>query len=763
MLDRMKGTVHRILATLLLMLAIGCERQATPPATQPATPPAQPPAAEPATAAQADTPAPRQAVATFIDLVRTRHPRFPADEPTSSILKFAESARIVLDCPVYLDNRRDLWITHPDAPPLADTLAAAAGEQVHIVPERIVYVRWLTDETGQWAPTLIARTADGRFEAITTRQQGRGPRARRTEQRTPLPDRDYLWHLAFDWQDAIAVPTSTGAAIVRPSPQWEEAYFDFAAEGLIAPASAAWAASATQPTTTPTTAPLSNPPQLLEDARGLLAFIPWDDAAPGSTRIARYIDRQWQILPPERDGERIVHLIPLLDGSLLRLAQGDEPGAIRLAHSLLETVDLPRDTILALVDQLSADLPDQREAAFNALQQYGQGVWPLLEEIADQQPPEARLRLRQLLRNRIAPTLGGMRIIADRLRVIARQPDRTVLLYAPQGVTIPGPQDQTFTLSPAWIATGPGTGIQLLPQHMTHDLHPDQMRIQWVTGDWIATDAARGPRMWVGNAFEPLLGQTHATTYRHVMGVDRQFRWLFAARPIATGQLEPGESFLILDRRLPDPTPRLPVWVWDGAEMGWDEQGYPGMRSGGAFVLADDAWRNLNGDTERFYTSPADARPLPPDPPATTQMPDDLGPPLLTDPDGATYFGGRDELIALRADGRLIRWTLPPNAVGQADVTIHLARTPDGRLFLYNQRGRLLRIAPTPDEPQPFTVEAAFTRNIPNVPAPLRLWTDPAGRLCLLATPTRLALCFPEGRIPRPISLLMPGGAEEEW
>ena len=105
-------------------------------------------------------------------------------------------------------------------------------------------------------------------------------------------------------------------------------------------------------------------------------------------------------------------------------------------------------------------------------------------------------------------------------------------------------------------------------------------------------------------------------------------------------------------------------------------------------------------------------------------------------------------------DGKETNWPLPAEAVGgKGDPT--LLRTRDGLLFLFNQPGRVLRIRPTPDGPEPFTIEATFTRGIPNVTNPRRIWLDPAGRIAI-AAPNRLVLLFPQGFIPPAIRDMMP-------
>jgi hypothetical protein len=57
---------------------------------------------------------------------------------------------------------------------------------------------------------------------------------------------------------------------------------------------------------------------------------------------------------------------------------------------------------------------------------------------------------------------------------------------------------------------------------------------------------------------------------------------------------------------------------------------------------------------------------------------------------------------------------------------------------------------------EPFKLEATFTRRIPSVDHPIRIWIDPAGRMIMLAETDHLLVMFPTGRIPQNIAELMP-------
>ena len=143
-------------------------------------------------------------------------------------------------------------------------------------------------------------------------------------------------------------------------------------------------------------------------------------------------------------------------------------------------------------------------------------------------------------------------------------------------------------------------------------------------------------------------------------------------------------------------------------------------------------------------------------------VPDTYGPTLLTNRDGTRYFGGVTELRVVPRDGPETVWPLPAISQGKEDSPVHLVRTPtDGRLYLFNQPGRVLRIKPTPEEAEPFAVEATFTKGIPSIASPTRVWLDPAGRI-IVAYETKLATLFPSGYIPPQIRQKIIGAEDAE-
>ena len=772
------------------------------------TRPGQPPEAERATTApaatQADTrpsatraaPKPRPPTTGYVDVLRAHHPRMPDTQPMPVPLDLPQAARVVLPERVYLSPRLDLWITRADAPPTPEVLARAAkeqGEQLTLATrEHVLFAHWTPNEDGPWTFTLVVRGADGRDEIVT--QSGR----------TPInTGRTYHWNRAVDWNDRIVVASGTGVSVMRLAPEFREVHHD-----LIDPASDPDAAF--------------NEPQFLLDWEGVLAWVPWEGNKSGSVGAARFVEDRWAKLGPEQKWpEKLLHLVPLYDGGVLQLVPDDE--WVRLAFTSLEQLAIDEALVTQLVEKLSDPEDEVRQNAFKELTRYGASAWPVLERLLPDQEPEAQARLKQLLKNRVEPTLGGMTLLGDKLRIVSRLSDGGAVFYAEVGVATAGDTDEPIIRSPAWVSVRPGQAVALLDPPFTDDLDPDRSKIYAFGDEWVVVNPSGIPQRYVGNGFEPLLRKNEAA-FSVPAGIDRRGRWLFrrpqnAARATSAPRTTPGtgpstgpgtavagqptavatttsspstrsgggvSETLILDPTLPDPTPRLPVWIYSTADVaGWDKNNWPAVKKGGAWALHREGWDAMKR-TDKLFTDPAEvaagagaasggaagnaAATGPASAPssapasgpttasaglATTQA-IDLGPPLLVDDDGNRYYDGRTKLYVVRRDGEHVDWPLPATAAGGA-AKVHLARTPDGLLFLYNQPGRILRIRPTPDEPEPYSIEATFTRNVPNADDVARLWVDPAGRL-IMAHGKKLAIMFPRGYIPPEITSIIPPG-----
>jgi hypothetical protein len=273
----------------------------------------------------------------------------------------------------------------------------------------------------------------------------------------------------------------------------------------------------------------------------------------------------------------------------------------------------------------------------------------------------------------------------------------------------------------------------------------------------VTSDDTQGPQRLYGNHLEPLLGKEEVA-FRHVVGFDRRGRWLFR---------KPGDDSktLILDPTLPDPTPKLPVWRMPVAKglVGWNKENWPAVKGSAnlvknldAWALHAKSWQPIDPANDQFITQlgptgASAATPTPAQPPATTRP---HGPPLLTDKDGRTYYEGRELLVVTDQRGRTVKWPLPAEAVGKAEK-VWLVRSDEGLLFLFNQPGRVVRIKPTPDKPEPYAVEKVFVDRIPNSDKIQRIWLDPANRICIAYEKNKLAILFPTGRVPKDLALMI--------
>jgi hypothetical protein len=850
---------------------------ATLPVTQPASKPAKPP--EP------------KYVATYMDFIHATFPAFPVTQPLAMPLNLSESARLVVKDPVYLDAPgAQLWITRPDAPPTETFLKKRPDdpERITITRERPLYVHWLPDSRVVYWPFLVvaaghdaagAGPATGHYQLLS--HLGR--------QRFGSRD-DYRWGRAMWWNEKFVVPTASGVSVFRfgldadgrpvagpngPTPI--EDYQDLRSPG----AASLPNGPAIGPAEPVADSGVLAEPQILLDWQGLLAFIPWDPGKQGGRGAARYLNDKWATLGPAVGWpEYVLHLVPLLDGTVLQLvlsrpseddadAGGDKPAGgkpalplgagaaadphawpVKLGFFDLDHAQIEVQKIRTLAFKLGDEDEKVRDNAFKELTRYGPSIWPILKALYDDSVPEAQARIKQLLRNQAAPLLGGMSLSGDDIRLVCRNDDGSAVFYTDKGVESPGPDGEPAVTAPAWLAVRPGHSVELLPPNMTVDLKPEKVRITPVVDEWIVNSDVRGPRRFIGNGFVNLLKKDEAE-FSELIGEDHRGRWLFrkpvSVSPAASVRIlvtvpsagsgpgpgsepssqpattqaaartepirfadEPVFETLIIDPTMPNLVPRMPVWNYTTAdEVGWDRDNWPAVKQlNNVSRLTDNGWEVASGDNP-LLTRPeqAPAVPGPPathpsevlpllvvpatrqaaatiDAPATTQAvatTESTAPgsrpssttaptseaaatepaalPLWVDGDGTKYFNGIDEFRVVSPSGTTTTWTLPDSAKGQEPV--HLVKTADGRLYLFNQPGRVLRLKPTPGAADPFMLEATFTHNIPNVDRPTRIWLDPGGRI-IMAFGNKLAVLFPAGYFPPHIRPLISDVDDED-
>jgi len=646
---------------------------------------------------------------TYLDAIRVTNPAVKQTELLSVPLDLTEAAHLFLTESVYVCGRGDLWITRNDAPETSAVLAKSYDEQTHLTREPVEFVWWRDDGEGNWAAWLACRTVDG-YEWVTPKSRLKMP-----------TDQTLDWSRAvFVDDDALAVPTSRGVAVVRATPKPSVEPVDLLPPGKISDA--------------------LNAPQMLVDGQGVLAWVPTATDGPRGTHVARYIDGKWQTLDEKDWPTSIVHLVPLVDGSVLRLI-GDGP-KIRMSLVTLSAGAVDEAAIEKLVEQLSEADPRDRLTAYKELTRYGPGMWPILERLRDEQPPEAQLRMGQLLSNRIAPTLGGMKPVNDTLRVVGRDGTGGVVFYGDAGVSTTDADGKTQLVNPAWVSIRAGRTPELLPTAMTTDLRPDRHTINYYNNFWVVTDSVNGPRRLIGQKLQGLLAADERA-YDQLVGIDSRGRWVFrrsGQSPTTTTPPSRGDV-LILDPTLADPTPKLPGWtIPNTKESGWTLDGWPAVNVNDKYWrLKEKAWERLDPKKDKLI----DALPAPTTTPSS----------ILTTRDGTRYFDGIVTLQRQPKDKAAHTYEFPIDARGVGPA--YLTETADKTLFLMNAPGRIVRLTGIDKPEQKLTVDGVFTRKIPSGTI-RRFWIDPAGRLCIAHDQAEMTVLFPTGVITPEIRKMMP-------
>jgi hypothetical protein len=662
---------------------------------KPASPPIAPaPTSLPATEASvASVPSTQPVVIqTYGQLLHADLANYPDTRPWAVPVDLNDAAHLILREPIYLCSRGDLWITRPDADPLPIVLARAAGESEHIVDRSIAYIIWSLDRRGLWEPSAICRNGEG-FEIVSI-----------NDRRPIVWHRSYHWHFAITWIDGqttrLIVPSDLGVSIITLGKELSEDYFPLTDSS-----------AATQP---------SNTPAVLFDTRGVLAWIPADEHF-AQTRVARYLDGKWTQLDSAAWPGDIVYLAPLLDGSVLQIRR-DAAGA-ELTFASLDDPGINETEIAALVEELGDDDPDKRVSAYQRLTQYGPKINPILEKLVSTAAPEAQGRIHMLLQG---ATLGGMAVNGDQLTLIARLRDGGMVFCAPQGVSIPQEGQGPKVVSPDYLAMRPGKPVQELPAAIVDRLTKSGGAVTGLRDEWVVTTADIGPARYLPpDQFEPLLRPSERN-YTHLFAIDGRGRWLLHE--------DSSQRTLILDPTVPDPTPRLAIWLIDtGNGAGWNKADWPVIQRGTAhWIVGDHDWQAMD-PSEPMLTD--------------TAKPTEISP-LCTDPDGNRYYGGQTNLLLLTPAGRKLNWLLPDQCAGSADVPPWLASDRQGHLFLFNSTGRIARLRPAPGDAQPFALEAVFAEHVPDFQLVRRIWCDPAGRIDVAYEGSRMALIFPTGQVP---------------
>jgi hypothetical protein len=621
---------------------------------------------------------------------------------------------------------------------------APTADSVHLLRDIVLFAHWTADEAGTFHPTLIVPgKAPNSFELVTTGQR-----------RAITLTHTYHWDRAETWDDKIIVPADNGVAILSNLGSG-----GFAPERAISESFCSL-----------TDAPGVPQPEWVFDARGLLAWIPWQNGKPGGNGVHRFLDGNWTAV--EKWPKEILHIMPLLDGSVTQIIAKDD-GTVDVVNTLLEPAPVDEKHIEELVNQLSDLEANKRRDAYNELVRFGPGAWPVLERLKDIQSPDAQMKLEQLLSEREKPTLGGFKILGNKLTVLTRQLDSSVILNAPSGIEFhEGFKPEPTQEIPAFLSIRPGRAVEVLANSLSKELSLPDTKLTIRGDEWVISDPIHGPRRFLGNHFEKLLPKDKIA-FTDWVGTDRRGRWVFREDSRATAQgsantdastrsslspepraLIPAQSTLILDPTLADPSPRLPAWniTVDGGMAGWDADDFPAVKRGGAWSLQASGWKVLDESKRSLENKRPEPRKEPASAPTTlaSTNPTTMPALLLTDSDGTQFFDGTTELLVRHPDHTDTHITLPPSAIGPGPVA--LIRAAD-HLFLFNQPGRVIRLTDNAAHTA-VTIDATFTKGLPAEIT--RVWKDPANRIVIASHENHLTILFPEGHIPAALVPLVP-------
>jgi hypothetical protein len=395
-----------------------------------------------------------------------------------------------------------------------------------------------------------------------------------------------------------------------------------------------------------------------------------------------------------------------------------------------------------LITQLSDDDSEVRVAAHAQLAAMGPSAWDVIEKAIPGLPLEARARAQQIIAARTEPRLGRFQLVDSALRAVWRLGDGGVVMLAEQGVLTMRDDPNEVPVVPAWVAIRPGMTISLLPPALTRYLSIGTMNLDAIGSDWVITDEAEGARIFFGQELQPITREVDRK-YRHVVGVDNDGRILLAAVPAQAAAKAITPDYLLIDPRVADPTPMLPVWTMTvpQGETGWDKDNWPAVKRGQPWSLREDGWEGLKGE---IIKSVGVAKTITQDQQTLTE--------LASDPKGTTFFSNRAMLALRTPEGKVIRQARP---AGVPNADLAGAYCGD-RLYLLHPQGKLSRLKVDMRAIEPFSVDAIFSNDIPSVAEVSRMWVDPAGRICITADEDRVIIIFTGKKIPQAIRDIIP-------
>lgn len=606
--------------------------------------------------------------------------------PTDGHYPIESAAHIRLPYPTYICPRGDLWITHPEGRDLMTAgVEQSAPSAVHISRQQAVFVHWAMSGH-RLQPRPIVRDADGTFRIVGA---GRAP--------VQLEPNDYHWPYAISLRDAIVVPTTTGISVITTDKN-----------GAIVQATHAFPGADKEI------------PQIEITPRGFVAWIP-TRLPDASSPVAHYLDGQFIDLPAADWSGPLLHLIPFTDGSVLQIAPLAD-SKVKMRTVALESAPADAATVRQLVEQLSDYDPAIRDQAHTNLARIGPSAWKILSALRPTaSTAEAQLRIDDILSAANRPTLGRFELADNELLAVWRLTDGVVFL-SPSGVRA---GSERAVVKPSWISVRRGKPIVILPPALAMHVAVGAVTLQACGDEWFLTDSSVGTKWFFGQELLPL-AEGDDRRYSQVAGIDRTGRILLAPKSPSAA------DFLLIDPGIADPKPLLQLWKMDvtGGEVGWDSQGWPAVRRGGAYSLRADGWESLQG---HLQTS-ADAPITGPGATGTMRKADGASP-------RGTVWVGESDLTIVGENGASVTQQRPAGV-----PRVDRASVIGDRLYLVDPDGGISLLRIMADSNTPFRLDGRFPDVLADGPLIRRVWGDPAGRLCIAAD-GQLIVIFPDKQI----------------
>ena len=653
-------------------------------------------------------------VTDFLSFIRADDHSYPTTQPLDVPRDLRFAAHVEIDSLVFVCPRRDLWLTHPSAPDILETIKVATSKDVHVTKEVVRFAHWpQQNRSVQRDAGNRKRSAKPSVELIVNSPL----RWISTEGTIDLTTVDLAkydlqnanWSSAISFDDRIVVTTPRGVRILNRNgntvsiefiellapTQTGTCYFSRSNTGLIA-----WSENSSD----------------LLNTKG---------------RIATWQEKTgWITLPDDQVPTGLAYLFPYTDGSALSVSRIKE--SVELTVLPISSAPIDEKLVEDILIRLASDLPDIRQAARIELLNLGPTARPTIERLGQSAPAAARLALRQALGTHARASIGGFETSRGPSRFIKHLDGGGVLLYFSGGVSQLDASGKPQTVSPAWVALLPGGEVALLDPELTTDftphLDPEKVTLKYVAGDWFIQSPARGLLRWMGNHMQTILSRDIARKeYTQLFAIDRSGRWVI--------QNQDGTKTLIVDPNLPDTTPRLPVWTIDfSREAGWSPEGFPAIRSDGAFTLDKSEWKALDAATFQDAT-------------------DKTAIDAMAERDAAALRYSRGLVDLAKHDGESVE--LPAIAIGDGFFSGRAAAfdLPENRVLLFNTPGRASLLQWSKDKTALSHI-ATFTRGIPSSTI-RRIWQDPAGRVVIAFDKNKLAVVFVDGVIPPDIQNMM--------